>query len=74
MRAEGDLRWVPIRELGEIRGGKQLSPSSREGDGQFPYLRVANVFEGWIDYSDVKMMSFTEGNVKFTGCASVTFF
>ncbi|MEW2089304.1 restriction endonuclease subunit S [Streptomyces sp. NPDC006682] len=67
MRAEGDLRWVPIRELGEIRGGKQLSPSSREGDGQFPYLRVANVFEGWIDYSDVKMMSFTEGERKIYG-------
>lgn len=25
-----------------------------------PYLRVANVFDGWIDYSDVNAMTFTD--------------
>ncbi|WP_157879607.1 hypothetical protein [Streptomyces yangpuensis] len=39
--------------------GKQLSPASREGVGQFPYLRVANVYEDRIDLADVKTMSFT---------------
>ncbi|MFD5412225.1 restriction endonuclease subunit S [Streptomyces nojiriensis] len=57
MRA--DVRWVPVGELGEVRMGKQLSPASREASGQFPYLRVANVFDGWIDYSDVNQMGFT---------------
>ncbi|WP_406252492.1 restriction endonuclease subunit S [Streptomyces atratus] len=59
MSAETGVRWVPVGELGEVRTGKQLSPASRGGTGQFPYLRVANVFDGRIDYSDVKTMSFS---------------
>ncbi|MFC4957644.1 restriction endonuclease subunit S [Streptomyces mauvecolor] len=39
--------------------GKQLSPASREGARQFPYLRVANVHEGRIDVSDVNTMGFS---------------
>ncbi|MFC8242462.1 restriction endonuclease subunit S domain-containing protein [Streptomyces chartreusis] len=39
--------------------GKQLSPASRTGAGQWPYLRVANVYEGRIDYSDVNSMAFS---------------
>ncbi|NED28177.1 hypothetical protein [Streptomyces anulatus] len=39
--------------------GKQLSPASRSADGQMPYLRVANVFEGRIDYRNVHSMGFT---------------
>lgn len=55
-----DVRWVPVGEVGEVRMGKQLSPaSSLEDGGHFPYLRVANVLDGWIDYSDVKTMSFS---------------
>lgn len=59
MSAEPEVRWVPVGEVGEVRMGKQLSPaSSREGGTHAPYLRVANVLGGWIDYSDVKSMSF----------------
>jgi type I restriction enzyme S subunit len=59
MSAEAKTLWVPVGEVGEVRMGKQLSPaSSRESDTQFPYLRVANVLDGRIDYSDVKFMSF----------------
>ncbi|MEU3143615.1 MULTISPECIES: restriction endonuclease subunit S [unclassified Streptomyces] len=59
MLAELEVRWVPVGEVGEVRMGKQLSPaSSREGGMHAPYLRVANVLGGWIDYSDVKSMSF----------------
>lgn len=60
MRSEPEVQWVPIRDLGEVRMGKQLSPASREGGSQYPYLRVANVFDGRIDYSDVKTMNFTQ--------------
>ncbi|MEU7300674.1 restriction endonuclease subunit S [Streptomyces sp. NPDC007206] len=49
-----------VRDAGEVRMGKQLSPSSREFGKQFPYLRVANVLDGWIDYADVKTMGFSE--------------
>jgi len=54
-----DIRWVPVGEVGEVRMGKQLSPASRAAGGQMPYLRVANVFEGRIDYTDVKAMGFS---------------
>ncbi|MFE7810521.1 restriction endonuclease subunit S [Streptomyces sp. NPDC057433] len=59
MSAEPEVRWVPVGEVGEVRMGKQLSPAnSREGGTHTPYLRVANVLDGWIDYSDVKSMIF----------------
>ncbi|MEV5407307.1 hypothetical protein AB0K60_00505 [Thermopolyspora sp. NPDC052614] len=59
-----EILEIPVREAGEIRVGKQLSPSSREANERFPYLRVANVLRGWIDYSDVKEMGFTEDERK----------
>ncbi|MEV6763945.1 restriction endonuclease subunit S [Streptomyces sp. NPDC051105] len=61
MSAEsGDVRWAPVGEVGEVRMGKQLSPTSKSAAGQMPYLRVANVFEGRIDYGDVKTMGFSD--------------
>ncbi|WP_165394329.1 restriction endonuclease subunit S [Streptomyces albidoflavus] len=59
MRSDASVRYVPVRELGDVRTGKQLSPASRAGGGQWPYLRVANVYEGHIDYSDVNTMAFS---------------
>src|SRR5436305_542702 len=54
-----DWEIVPVRELGEIRLGRQRSPFHLSGRHTTPYLRVANVFDGWIDYSDVLGMDFT---------------
>ncbi|MGW3275091.1 restriction endonuclease subunit S [Streptomyces kronopolitis] len=54
------VRWVPVKDAGSVRMGKQLSPDSRAAGKQFPYLRVANVLDGRIDYADVKTMGFTE--------------
>ncbi|MCW5250518.1 restriction endonuclease subunit S [Streptomyces sp. SHP 1-2] len=50
----------PVRTVGSVRMGKQLSPSSVSYGEQFPYLRVANVLADRIDTSDVKAMHFTE--------------
>ncbi|WP_164495201.1 restriction endonuclease subunit S [Streptomyces sp. NBC_01732] len=47
--------------------GKQLSPASREAAGQFPYLRVANVYEGRIDVSNVKSMGFSSAERELYG-------
>lgn len=58
--AEEAVLWVPVGEVGEVRMGKQLSPGSRAAAKQFPYLRVANVLDGRIDYSDVNVMGFSE--------------
>ncbi|QMU73066.1 hypothetical protein GXP74_37320 [Streptacidiphilus sp. P02-A3a] len=44
--------------------GKQLSPGSRAATEQFPYLRVANVLDGRIDYSDVNEMGFSANERK----------
>ncbi|MFF2661490.1 restriction endonuclease subunit S [Kitasatospora sp. NPDC058032] len=59
MRTDAEVQWVPVREVGDVRMGKQLSPASRDAAGQFPYLRVANVLQGRIDYTDVKKMGFS---------------
>ena len=57
MLPEGWKRVV-VRELGEVQAGRQRAPSFTNGH-QTPYLRVANVFDGRIDTSDVNKMPFT---------------
>ena len=51
--------WTRIRDVGEIRLGRQRSPKNHQGPHMRPYLRVANVFEDRIDLSDVMEMNFT---------------
>lgn len=48
-----------VSEMGFVQGGRQRSPHLTEGR-RTPYLRVANVFDGYIDTSDVLEMPFTE--------------
>lgn len=51
-------RTCRIDEVGEVQGGRQRSPHAQ---GKLrPYLRVANVFAGYIDSSDVLEMPFTD--------------
>lgn len=49
---------VTIAEAGELRLGRQRSPQHHQGEHMRPYLRVANVFEGRLDLTDVKSMNF----------------
>jgi len=58
--------WIPkewetprIKDVGQVQAGRQRSPHFTNGDLR-PYLRVANIFEGYIDKSDVLEMRFTE--------------
>ena len=58
--------WIPdgwrtprIREIGKVQAGRQRSPHFLNGDLR-PYLRVANIFEGYVDTSDVLKMRFTK--------------
>lgn len=60
-------RTEPIHALGEVQLGRQRSPSTAAGPHQTPYLRVANVFDGFIDYSDVLTMSFSESERRVFG-------
>lgn len=52
--------WVraKINDFGEVTAGRQRSPSYVAGTAR-PYLRVANVFDGYIDATDVLEMPFT---------------
>lgn len=52
-----------VRETGDVQLGRQRSPHFTEGN-TLPYLRVANVYDGYIDYSDVKAMKFTSNEIK----------
>lgn len=61
---------VPVREAGEVRLGRQRSPLHQSGRFTTPYLRVANVFDGWIDYTDVLSMDFTPSERRVYGLRS----
>src|SRR5579885_85217 len=50
---------MPVNAVGEVRLGRQRSPQHQSGRYTTPYLRVANVFDCRIDYSDVLSMDFT---------------
>lgn len=58
--------WIPqnwevqrVKDVGKVQSGRQRSPHFKEGE-LHPYLRVANIHDGYIDSSDVKQMMFTE--------------
>jgi type I restriction enzyme S subunit len=58
-----DWKVSRIDELGEIQSGRQRSPHFVKGVLR-PYLRVANVFDGHIDISNVLQMAFAENEFK----------
>jgi type I restriction enzyme S subunit len=51
--------WARISTVGHVQLGRQRAPAHHHGAHMRPYLRVANVFEGRIDTSDVKRMNFS---------------
>lgn len=60
LATEVSCRWVKVRDAGAILMGRQLSPKYKTGKNTKKYLRVANVFDGYIDTSDVNEMDFNE--------------
>ncbi len=60
---------VTIRESGDVQLGRQRAPKYQSGAFTKPYLRVANVFDGFMDYSDVLEMDFDERDFR-TYCLS----
>jgi type I restriction enzyme, S subunit len=49
-----------IDEVGNVQLGQQRHPKYEHGINLRPYLRVANVLDGWIDFSDLNRMHFPE--------------
>lgn len=58
-RNGGPWPRVRIDSVGSVQAGRQRSPHITAGTLR-PYLRVANVFDGYIDYSDVLEMYFSD--------------
>lgn len=54
-----EWKILQVKEVGNVQLGRQRSPVHQTGRYTTSYLRVANVFDGWIDYSDVLQMDFT---------------
>ncbi len=68
---ESPLGWIPrewevvdVREAGEVKLGRQRSPNHERGQHMRPYFRVANVYDGFIDFSDVQEMNFSPSEQK----------
>lgn len=51
---------VKASQAGEVLMGRQRAPQYDRGLAPRPYLRVANVYDGYIDISDVKEMDSTD--------------
>lgn len=51
-------RVVRVGLVGSVVMGRQRAPQYEKGDHLRPYLRVANVLDGVIDFSDVLEMNF----------------
>jgi len=49
-----------VKAQGSVKLGRQRAPRFETRSSGTPYLRVANVFDGWIDYSDVYSMFFSK--------------
>jgi type I restriction enzyme S subunit len=57
--------WSTLGAVAEIKLGKMLSPKAyEEGLVQLPYLRNENVRWGHIDFDDVKLMGFKQGELE----------
>jgi type I restriction enzyme S subunit len=50
--------WARVDDVADVRLGLQRSPRNRPGKYARRYLRVANVFRGYFNLSDVKEMDF----------------
>lgn len=51
--------WVTFEQIGEVRLGRQRSPSKRSKDYPTSYIRAANITAQGLDLTDVLEMEFT---------------
>lgn len=58
-----DYPFCRVAEAGNVQLGQQRHPKFQTGDGSRPYLRVANVMDDYLNYTDVLSMDFAEGEL-----------
>ncbi|MFJ4080088.1 restriction endonuclease subunit S [Streptomyces iakyrus] len=65
MSAERDLLYVKLSDLAEVTGGVTLGRTIPDAASvELPYLRVANVQDGYIDTSDLKTVRVLQSEVQ----------
>jgi type I restriction enzyme S subunit len=52
--------FIRMDKIGDVQVGRQRAPKYAKGVNPRPYLRVANVFDGFIDTSDILRMDFSD--------------
>lgn len=61
-------KWnvAQVKDVGEVQGGLQLSRARASLPIQAPYLRVANVYRGRLDLSEIKTFGVTPNELERT--------
>ncbi|NTX36611.1 restriction endonuclease subunit S [Myxococcus sp. CA033] len=54
--------WSTVGAVGDVLLGRQRAPQYLTGQHTRPYLRVANIKDNYIDYSDIESMDFDDNH------------
>ncbi|MGH9798920.1 MAG: restriction endonuclease subunit S, partial [Blastocatellia bacterium] len=55
---------LPLSEITEIRGGIQKTPLRKPAANRFPYLRVANVYRGFLKLDEIEFFELFENELE----------
>ncbi|HYW21370.1 MAG TPA: restriction endonuclease subunit S [Nodularia sp. (in: cyanobacteria)] len=55
-----------VGEVADVQGGLQVSSARKKYPREVPYLRVANVYRGYLDLSEIKMIRATDTEISRT--------
>jgi type I restriction enzyme, S subunit len=55
-----------VGEIADVQGGLQVSSSRKKYPREVPYLRVANVYRGFLNLSEIKMICATDIEISRT--------
>ena len=57
---------LKVHQVGDVQGGLQLTSARKSLPREVPYLRVANVYRGFLDLREIKTMRATDVEVERT--------
>jgi type I restriction enzyme, S subunit len=61
-----EWRMSHLRDVADVQGGLQVSAARKFLNREVPYLRVANVFRGYLDLREIKMLRATDAEIART--------
>lgn len=68
-------KWVMVRigDVADVQGGLQVTSARKSHPHEVPYLRVANVYRGFLDLHEIKRIRATTGEIARTTLAQDDF-